>query len=438
MATFEWLRTRVSSTDVVRLIASLVLALLLWGWVSVQQDPETSRVFPNIPIVVDELPDGLVVVSAVPDATVTVTGPRSVVSDISIDEISAKLDLSEVDGPGTYNVRVEVDTPPGLFSRRVTPSRVEIHVEQSVTQEFVLAIQIEGETDATRRVGEVTPAVTQVTVRGPESAVARVERVVLPIDIGDPMADFSAIFTPVAEDDSGQVIPEVSISPASIRATVEITPRGKSVAVITQLVGTPAQGYDVLERTVNPATVQIDGPREILDDLVVVRTVPIDIDGVSDDLSRRVALELPEGIRVIDPADGQVQVYVQIGRRGVRQPLPGQVVTWINLQPGLTVEVEPREVTVIVVASAEVLANLTVEDVRIQVDLAGLGPGEYQLRPTVSLPPNVQWVRTEPEFVEVTIRSGAGTATPESSPAPSPAAARIAATPNARMPSPEP
>jgi YbbR domain-containing protein len=92
------------------------------------------------------------------------------------------------------------------------------------------------------------------------------------------------------------------------------------------------------------------------------------------------------------------------------------VVKIVNLEPGLTAEWEPREVTVVVVAAADVLSRLTADDVLIQVDLEGLGPGEYDIRPSVVLPPNVQWISTDPATVHVTIRQATGTATAASSP----------------------
>jgi YbbR domain-containing protein len=114
--------------------------------------------------------------------------------------------------------------------------------------------------------------------------------------------------------------------------------------------------------------------------------------------------ELPEGVHVLTPTDGRVQVSVQIGQRGVRQELPGLRVEVINLDPSLHATVEPGDVTVIVVASSDLLAQLTTSDLIIHVDATGLGPGEHMVKPTVSLPPNVQWISTNPAEVLVTIQ----------------------------------
>src|SRR5690348_11453116 len=100
----EWFQGRFNSSDLVRLASSLVLALILWGWVTAREDPETSRQFSNVPVTVGELPGNLVVLSSPPTAVIRVTGPESVINDIDLSEVSAQLDLSDVDAAGSYTV----------------------------------------------------------------------------------------------------------------------------------------------------------------------------------------------------------------------------------------------------------------------------------------------------------------------------------------------
>jgi YbbR domain-containing protein len=420
----EWLETRFTSSDLLRLASSLVLALLLWGWVTTREDPETTRTYSNVTVEVGELNGNLVVVSALPNAQIRLIGPRSVMEDIETTDVSARLDLDSVDKPGIYNVSIIVSAPDGVWRRQSTPARMQIQVEESVAKQFSIVPEVAGDVGPNRRVGQIVPEVSDVTVRGPSSVVARVARVVLPVTIGSQTRDFVGSFTPEARDKDGQAVTEVSISPASITATVPIEAAGKSIAVFTQLVGTPAPGLDVLDRAVNPSTVLVEGPKELLDSLVFVQTQPVDITGATGPVSRRVGLEgLPEGVRVIDPADGRVEVSVQIGQRGVRQELPGLQVDVINLGSELLADVTPGDVTVVVVTSADVLAQLKAEDLIVQVDVSGLGPGEHLLRPIVSLPPNVQWISTDPAVVAVTIRQVAA-ATSNASPVASPAPVR--------------
>jgi YbbR domain-containing protein len=399
------IRARLTPSDLIRLGSSLILALLLWGWVTTREDPETTRTFPGVTVEVAELPDDLVVVSSPPNVTVTLKGPRSVISRVDSSEVSAHLDLDGIDAPGSTTVDIVVTAPDGVWERRAVPSRFPIHVERTTSKNFKLEPVIEDDLDATRRIGQIQPSVSQVTVSGPESLVNSVIHVVLPINIGDATREFTGAFTPEPRDANGQPITGLTISPSSVTATVPIEAAGKSVAVTIQTVGSPAQGYDVIDRVANPSTVRVDGPQNQLDGMVIVKTEPIDISGAKDDVSKRVALQgLPPDVRVIEPASGTVEVYVQIGQRGVRQELPALKVDVINLGQGLAAEVTPSDVTVVVVASGDIIAALTSADLMIQVDAEGLGQGEYHLRPTVSLPPNVQWISTNPTTVTVVIR----------------------------------
>ena len=260
-----------------------------------------------------------------------------------------------------------------------------------------------------------------MSVSGPASEVNLVSDVVASVGIGNQTRDFTDSFTPVAVDSSGNPLPDVKVNPASIPIDVQITARGKSLAVITTLNGEPAAGYEVIDRTINPSTVIVDGPAEILATLISVSTEPIEVSGATSTLQKRVLLVgLPDGVKVIDPADGAVDVVVQIAERGVRQPLPSQSVNVVNVGPGLNAEVSPRTVSVTVVASDAKIAKLTASDVIVQVNVSGLGPGVYSLSPIVALPSSISWVSTDPPSVTVTIKESAA-ATPglvDSTPAP--------------------
>ena len=75
----------------------------------------------------------------------------------------------------------------------------------------------------------------------------------------------------------------------------------------------------------------------------------------------------------------------------------------------MSVSVNPPTVEVVVRTAEDVLSSLTASDIGVRVDLTSLGPGTYQLPPMVSLPPNVQWVRVEPDRVTVVITASVGT-----------------------------
>jgi YbbR domain-containing protein len=402
-----------------RLGISLLLALLLWGWVTTQRDPTVARDFASVPIDAPALPDQLQIAGAddLGAVTLTVEGPRSAVDPLSRADVQPVLDLFEVTEPGAYTVQVDVPLPAPVRIVSMEPQQIGIVVDRTDSRTLPLMIQAEAPDDGSRQLGAIRPEYTEVTVTGPQRLVGEVDRVELPIEIGDRADDFTGQFTAVAVNADGQEIQEVDVRPRRIIADVEVVARGRNVPVLIQTEGSPAPGYEVVDRVVTPPTVVLDGPDETLADLVSVITEGVNLEGATEPFSVRVRLEgLPDGVRVVEPANGLVSVVVQVRQRGVTQTLAGQQVEVIDLAPGMRAEARPAAIDVVIFAGEETLATLRAGAVRASVSAAGLGPGSYQLPLAVAVPPGVQWLRTEPDVVQVTVRRGGdgGGATPVS------------------------
>lgn len=402
---------RLSPTVILRFAVSLALALLLWSWVTTQQDPIITRAFNDLPVQAPELGDGLSVSTTdLGPVTVRLEGPQSLVEEIDDRELEPSLDVSSVDGPGDYSVPVTLNPPAGTRLERITPRQLPVNVDRPASGTFRLDPVFEQPEDGTRRIGTVQPEVSEVTVGGPQRLVDQVARVVLSIEIGDRTDDFTDSFAPLALDAAGNEIPDVMIYPQQIGVTVQVDARGRNVPVLIQTVGNPAEGYEVVDNVANPATVVLDGPEEALADLVSVSTEPVNIEGATEQVTRRVGLErLAEGVRVVEPASGEVFAVIQVQQRGTTQPLEDLPVAITGLEPGLEAVVEPETLDVVVFAADETLATLRGGDVVPSVSVAGLQPGVYDLEPVVAVPSALQWIRTEPQSVQVVIRGNTGT-----------------------------
>ncbi|MFM9107462.1 MAG: YbbR-like domain-containing protein [Chloroflexota bacterium] len=386
---------------------SVLIALLIWGWVTTQSDPTQTRDFASLPIQAPQLPEPLQIAGEPGTVNLRVKGPRSAVEDLSRSEIEPRLDLSGVSAPGSYTVPVAIDLPGPLRAEYVDPPRLSIVVDETASRTMPLDVVAEPPTDGTRRLGAITPEYSEVTVSGPRRLVDQVARVVLPIEIGDRTSNFTGQFNAIALDADRQPIPEVDLRPRRIIVDVEVEARGRSVPVLVQTFGSPAPGFETVDRVVNPSTVLLDGPDEALADLVSVVTEPISIEGATAPVSARVGLAaLPPEVRLVDPADGQVTVVVQVRQRGVTQTLPDQPVVVTDLGDGLSASVEPASIAVVIFAAEDQLTAMRAGEVQVSSSVAGLSPGSYELPLSVAVPPGVQWIRTEPEVVTVTITRG--------------------------------
>ena len=409
--TWAFLQARFTRADAARLVSSLILATMLWGFVTLVNDPEETQTFAGlqIPIPLEGFDDNLILTSQLPEISVRLTGPESVLEDISPSDIEVSIDADDIDGPTEgQEMRVDIDTPDGVRRSEANPRFVTvIAAEKATPREFTLDIRLVNEPDTPNlQVEEPQPSASMVTVSGPAPAVGRVARVELPVDIGNHTQTFEESFTPVALDANGTQIPEVVVEPQRILTNVPITARGRTVAVLVDIVGQPAPGYQVPERRTIPQNVVLDGPPEVINSIVYVYTQPVDITNATQDVFTSVAIDqsrLPDGVSVLNPVSGEVQVILQISMIGTSQTLPSQTIQVNGLSPGQTASLEPSEVGVVIEASTEQIELLQQGDIVVSVDATGLDPGTYQLRPSVSVPPEMSWIRTDPEFVSVTI-----------------------------------
>lgn len=398
---------------VVRLGVSILIAIGLWSWVTLSRDPETTRVFPNVPVQILELGTDLIVVGDVPPVDARMTGSRSNTQELDVADARPSVDLSGLTEPGSYTVDVDVPEPPDIWSARAEPRRVNIQLERRVSTVFPVIPIVSSDLGLNQQVGTVKPSASEVVVSGPESSVGQVRAVQLPVDIENRSSNFVGVFEPRAVDNSGQEIGGVTLNPTAISAEVQITARGRELAVVTQITGAPASGFEIVDRAINPITVLVDGPPETIDSLITASTLPVDVSGAKSDVTHRVRLaDLPPGVTILEPSSGFVDVVIQIRPRGVQQSLPDQPVVVLNVQPGLESEVTPDVVVVNVEASEQQLLDLAPGSLKVVVDAQGLGPGTYSLQPSVVVPATLEWLSVVPDTVTVTLREVSPNATP--------------------------
>ncbi len=396
---------RPSSDALLRLGLSFAIAVVLWGWVSTVEDPEMTRVFRDVPIQVDTLNGNLDVVTLPPPATVRITGAESVVSDIERSDVQAELDLSEVSGAGTYEVPVRLSLDRDVRRVSVEPREVSIVVQETVSEietvQYVPPDNVEG----TKQIGPLEPEVTEVTVTGSRSVMDTIDRVIVPIDIGDRTSTFTGEFRPIAVTRDGVQVNDVTILPDEIAVRVPISTRGKTVPILVNVTGEPAAGFEEVYRTSNPPTVVIDGPADVLAQIPFVSTTPVDVSGQTGSVQSTVQITgLREGISVLMPQSGLINAVVQIDPRGRRIVLEDQPVQAIGTRDGQLVEITPAVVDVELLAEGESLEQVVPDSVTVIADASGLGPGVHQVRPSVLLPSNVEWISITPATTTVTIK----------------------------------
>lgn len=394
---------------------------MIWGWVTDLQDPFRTREIANVPIETGRLPESLQIVSSLPDVTVTLGGAESRIAPIRAPDIAVEVDTSGISEPGTYLVPLDIEVD-NVNDRSVEPAEVTIQVDLRVSEIFPLTVTFTDTTDQTRAVGDIDPVVTQVTVTGPTTAVDRIVDVILPVTVERQAQSYDASYVPYAIDASGQRVAEVEILPESVMTHVEVQTRGKAVSVIPAITGVPAEGYSVQQRRALPDTIVVEGPDEILNDLLFVNTDPVDVTDSSHSISTRVGLaDLPDGVTILEPESGGVEVRVAIEDiTASSQTLNDLPVESVGLDDGLTASFDPESVSIQVSAPVDILQAMTPEGISLFVNLSELGPGTYRLAPEVTVPRGATWLGGDSSEVTVTIEEALVSSPESASPAASP------------------
>ena len=85
----------------------------------------------------------------------------------------------------------------------------------------------------------------------------------------------------------------------------------RSVRIVPRIQGRPAAAFVVGRVVVEPAIVQIKGPRTTIESRTAVETLPVDVSGRREAVTQTVGLELPESVVAMERRAVQVTVDIR-------------------------------------------------------------------------------------------------------------------------------
>jgi YbbR domain-containing protein len=194
----------------------------------------------------------------------------------------------------------------------------------------------------------------------------------------------------------------LQLTPATIPLELEKSAR-RTVRIHPAVEGEPAPGFVSGEVTADPATVEVIGPESRIKELTSATTEPISLAGHRDRVTDTVTVGVADSaVRLAEPLS--VRVTIEIVPAPVERVVNGVPVRWRNLNPGLTARVQPQTTSVTVRGRRQALDSMRAETIDAFVDLAGLGPGQYNLRVQFDPTDTFGVSATEPAVVQVTIK----------------------------------
>ena len=388
---------------------ALGVAAVLWVTVAQAAGREVTVEFDGrIPVERPEVPEGHVLRGALGDVAVKLRGTPAALAAISRESLRATIDISVLAAtrgePQEAPVRVTVASD-AVKVVDATPASVPVRVEKLTTRTLPVQARYANEAPRGFTPGDAKVTPPEVTVSGPESAVAAVAAVYATVRFGDVGLDLvqAAQATPVDKD--GAPVDGVMADPAAVQVGVPLLPTSttRTLPVFWDLRGSVAAGYWISRVTTEPAAVTVRGEPATLSALERVSAAPVDVSGLTASRTARVPLLLPAGVQLLQPIDASVTVTVT-PLTGTR-PFPLVAVQAVGLAANQVAEIDPRTIEVIVAGPVPALAAIAGDQVSAAVDVSGRPPGTYQLDVTVRVPQGVTIQSVQPARVAVTIRA---------------------------------
>lgn len=179
-------------------LISLVFAMMLWFFVMGERRQEIGF---TVPLNLVNIPEGLMVANEVPNLVdVRVSGPRTVLMNLSPQDISISVDLKDLKPGVTSFKRLDerLNIPSALKVTRLSPSYIDVKLERIRQKKVPVKVLLQGEPPEGYRLGKVTASPGQVVVQGAESELKDVGEVATePVDLTQSRESFS-LMVPLA------------------------------------------------------------------------------------------------------------------------------------------------------------------------------------------------------------------------------------------------
>lgn len=158
-------------------LLSLIFALVLWFFVMGERRQEIGF---SVPLKLENIPQDLMLANEVPNLIdVRISGPRTLLMNLSPQDISISVDLKDLKPGLTSFKRLDekLNIPSALKVTRLSPSFVDVKLERIKEKQVPVVVSIEGAPAAGYRLVATSLNPARVTVVGAEGELKDVREV---------------------------------------------------------------------------------------------------------------------------------------------------------------------------------------------------------------------------------------------------------------------
>lgn len=385
-------------------IFALIMAIILWSYVMSEENPAITEEIKNIEVTftnIATLEKQNLVVLEPNEATVNVkvSGKRNDLNNIS-EKIIARVDLSGYQ-EGTVKVPVYIEVPDEVKLVDHSPKEILFKFDKLVRKEMPITIETVGELAKDHSLAESVIKPQSIYIEGPKTWVDSVSKVVAFVDVTNKANDINVTVPIRIVDNEGNDVRGVTKDQNVVDVFIPVY-QSKTVPIKIQTHGRLPDNYEVLDISVDPSSVKIQGKKDLLKDINSLNTKPIDINSLIEDNIVSVELELPEGVSLSNP-DQSITVKLNVDESKTKTfDYTLQDANILNLDSKLRIADEDliKSFAINVEGTGSKIDNLEKSDIVIELDLQGLDVGNH----TVNISAKVEGVKIiniNPEAISI-------------------------------------
>ncbi|MBS4534130.1 hypothetical protein GOQ29_00700 [Clostridium sp. D2Q-14] len=391
-------------------IVAVFFAFIMWAYVMSEVNPEIVKTISNVDVeILNESSlerDNLMLMElGEKSITVEVKGRRNNILGIGRDDITARIDLRGY-REGVNKVPIEITGTSNGEIVNYYPKTIEVNIDKLIEKQMPISVNLSGEPKEGYADGEINISPDEVLVRGPRSIVNKVNKVMATVNIDEIEKDISTSVPMKLLNSDNEEITRLEKEPNTVNVEVSIL-KLKDVEIEPVIEGAPSDNYQLEDIEVSPKKITIKGSEDVVKDIDVVKTKPINISQENNSVENEVELELPEGVYLASDVKPKVTVNISKEERKTfefdKEEIEGR-----NINEDYEFKLNESEngkdkIKITIIGQKNQIKDIEKEDLKVYMDLKDLSVGNHAVGIEVEFPDDIEIEEINPDTLDIII-----------------------------------
>ena len=370
-------------------IICLLISIGLWVYVTNTENKMRTTEISKIPV---ELVNTEALTSSklalTPDqefyVTLKIEGNTNDINKIKKSDFKVQVDLSEYawkKGENKVPVSI-VDYPITVSIRNTNTLTISINIEDMIEKTMKVTSNIKVTPKSGYFASEPTITPEEVKITGAESIVNQVAKLVVTDNREDINENIISNYEIIPVDEAGNEVIGVNLSEETAKVEINVS-KGKSVKINVATIGQLPSNMKLKSIESSRKTVEILGPKEILDTIDELTTNAIDLSSITGNQDVNLSVIIPDGVSV---AKGEELLTARVN---VISMITKEFTVKLNISgttDGLNVLPNKENIKVTIKGFEDELANVTEENIITSLDVSTYKEeGTFDVEPKVTL-----------------------------------------------------